>query len=109
MYSVGVGKYSVTLTYSFIGRDLLVIITGGDEHIGGVSLKENNSFSSLRKIGHKDDIVSNIVASLIYDKMKRDTLVICGIHLNHASQKEIDILVNNAKICVEKFLTQIMQ
>ncbi len=86
---------------------MLVIITGGDEHIGGVSLIEDNSFSSLRKIGHKDDIVSNIAASLIYDKMKKDTLVICGIHLDNATQKDIYILASNAKKCVEKFLKEI--
>ncbi len=107
MYSVGVGKYEITLTYSYIGSDLLVIINGGDAHIGGLSLIENNALSSLRKMGHKDDIVSNIAASLIYDKIKKDTLVICGIHLDNATKNDIAILVDNAQKCVEKFLKEI--
>lgn len=107
MCSVGVGRHMVMLTYSFIGKDLLVIITAGDQHIGGISLRENNSFSSMHKVGHKDDLVSKMAASLIYDKIRKDTLVICGIHLDNATQSDIDILVNNAKTCVDFFLKDI--
>lgn len=107
MISIGVGKYVITLTYFFIGEDLLIIITGGDKHIGGVSLVENNSFSMIRKKNHKDNIVSDMVAPLIYNTLKKDTLVICGIHINNATPQEIDILINNAQKCVEKFLKEI--
>lgn len=104
MISYGEAKYLVALTYFYIGQDLLVVITGGDEHIGGVSLIENGSFSSIAKKGHKDDVISNMVAPLIYDELKKDTLVICGIHLDNATKEEIDIMVNNAQKCVEEFL-----
>ena len=107
MISVGVEKYVVTLTYFFIGKDLLVIITGGDEHIGGVSLIENNSFSTIGKKKHKDNIISNMVAPMIYDALKKDTLVVCGIHIDNATPQEIDILINNAQECVKDFLKEI--
>ena len=107
MISAGVGKYIVTLTHFFIGKDLLVIITGGDEHIGGVSLAENNSFSTISKKNHKDNIISNMVAPVIYDTLKKDTLVVCGIHIDDATPQEIDILVSNARECVEEFLKEI--
>ncbi len=34
---------------------------------------------------------------IIYDKIRKDILVICGIHISNASKEEIDILVNNAQ------------
>ena len=46
------------------------------------------------------------MASIIYDKMKKDILVICGIHIDDATDKEIDILVNNAQKCVDIFLRE---
>ena len=104
MISYGEERYLVTLAYHNIGEDLLIIITGGDEHIGGISLAENNSFSTIAKTGHKDDIISNMAASLIYERLKKDTAVICGIHLDNATAEEIDIVVNNAQRCVEEFL-----
>ena len=46
------------------------------------------------------------MASIIYDKIKKDILVICGIHINNATKEEIDILVNNAQKCVDIFLRE---
>jgi hypothetical protein len=100
----GEGKYKIYLKSIQIGNDLLVIITGGDEHIGGVSLIEANLLSSIKKTNHKDDVVSNIVAPIIYEKLHKDTLVVCGIHLDNASKNDIEILINNAKICVNNFI-----
>ena len=100
----GKGKYKIYLKSIKIGDDFLIIITGGDEHIGGVSLIDANLLSSIKKTNHKDDIVSNIVAPIIYKKLNKDTLVICGIHLDNATKDDINILVENAKICVNNFI-----
>jgi hypothetical protein len=107
MVCEGIGKHMVTLTHLFIGDDLLVIITGGDEHIGGVSLLENNSFSTISKKNHKDTVISKMLAPIIYDTLKRDVLVVCGIHIDDATKEDIDILINNAQKCVEEFLKEI--
>ena len=107
MFNYGDGKYMVTLTHLFIGKDLLVIITGGDEHIGGVTLLENSSFSTIGKENHKDKVISDMVAPIIYDTLKKDVLVVCGIHIDNAISKEIEILTNNAQECVKEFLKEI--
>ncbi len=100
----GKGKYKISLTHSFIGKDLLVIITGGVSHIGAVSLSEKDKISTVCKKLHKDDIITSKVAPLIYDSLGVDTLVVCGIHLDNATKNDIKILVKNAKKCVNKFL-----
>jgi hypothetical protein len=107
MVCYGEDKHMITLTHLFIGDDLLVIITGGDEHIGGVSLLENNSFSTISKKDHKDTIISKMVAPTIYDAIKKDVLVVCGIHLDDATKEDIDILIENTQQCVEEFLKEI--
>ncbi|UPT77782.1 hypothetical protein MN086_01235 [Sulfurovum sp. XGS-02] len=106
MISVGEGRYSVRLKSHKIGKDRLVIITGGEEeHIGSATLIESKRhLKTMIKNGHKDHIVSEKTANIIYDRMGEDLLVICGIHIDDASKEEIDILVRNATACVEKFL-----
>ncbi|MDQ1326652.1 MAG: gallate decarboxylase subunit [Campylobacterota bacterium] len=106
MITAGEGRYKIVLTSQAIGNDLLVIITGGEEeHIGSVTLKqEKESFQTISKKGHKDYMVSERMTGIIYDKIRKDVLVICGIHIEDATKEEIDILVNNAQKCVDIFL-----
>ncbi len=107
MISYGDNRCTVYLTYSYIGQDLLVIITGGDKHIGGISLTDTNGILSIKKEGHKEDIISKMVSPLIYEKTKKDTLVVCGIHLDNITKDEIDTIIKNVKVCVNKFLKEI--
>ncbi|MCK5294483.1 MAG: hypothetical protein KAJ49_07525 [Arcobacteraceae bacterium] len=106
MITFGENKYKITLKYMDIGDDLLVIITGGKEHIGSVSLIDNGSYSALSKIGHKDEIISKFATDAISTLIKKDILVVCGIHLDDATQNDIKILMQNAQNCVEKFLVE---
>jgi hypothetical protein len=97
----------ITLTHLFIGEDLLILITGGDEHIGGLSLLENNSFSSIGKKNHKDTIITKMIAPIIFDAVNKDVIVVWGIHLNDASKEDIEMLTNNTLKCVDEFLKEI--
>lgn len=104
MITFGEDKYQITLKYLNIGDDLLVIITGGKEHIGSISLMDNNYYSSLSKMGHKDEVISRFVIDSIYTLFKQDIVVVCGMHLDDAKKEDIEILTQNALKCVEKFL-----
>lgn len=106
MIRAGEGRYAVALECHKIGKDMLVVITGGEEeHIGSATLIEaKDHLQTMIKKDHKDHIVSEKMANIIYDKIGKDLLVICGIHIEDASKKEIDILVRNAKECVAQFL-----
>jgi len=109
MIRVGKGRYGVTLEHYQIGKDRLIIIKGGEEeHIGAVTLiEERCCLHTIRKRGHRDDIISERMAKIIYNSIEDDILVICGIHIDDATKDEIDILVNNAQECVDIFLKEI--
>jgi hypothetical protein len=108
MISAGEGRYSVRLESYAIGKDRLVVITGGEEeHIGSATLIEaKGHLQTMIKKGHQDHVISEKTANMIYDKMGEDLLVICGIHIDDASKEEIDILVYNAQMCVDIFLKE---
>ncbi len=108
MISVGEGRYTVKLESHKIGNDRLVIITGGEEdHIGSATLIEaKGHLQTMIKKGHKDHIISEKMANIIYDTIGKDLLVVCGIHIDDASKEEIDILMDNAQVCVDIFLKE---
>ncbi|HIP17987.1 MAG TPA: hypothetical protein EYG78_01480 [Sulfurovum sp.] len=108
MIRAGEGRYSVILNAYRIGNDRLIVITGGEEaHIGSATLiEERGHMQTLSKNGHKDYLVSEKMANLIYDTIGSDLLVICGIHIDNASKEEIDVLVDNAQMCVNIFLKE---
>ena len=92
MICVGEGRYSVRLESYNIGKDMLIVMTGGEEdHIGSATLIETKSYlQTMIKKGHKDHIVSEKIANIIYDTIKKDLLVVCGIHIDDANKEEID-------------------
>lgn len=108
MISAGDGRYSVRLKSYAIGKDRLIVITGGEEeHIGSATLIEGEGhLKTVIKGGHQDHVISEKMANMIYDKMGEDLLVICGIHIDDASKEEIEMLVHNAQECVNIFLKE---
>lgn len=108
MISAGEGRYTVRLESYNVGKDMLIVITGGEEdHIGSATLIEAKShLQTMIKKGHQDHVISEKMANIIYDIIGKDLLVVCGIHIDDASKEEIDILVNNAQTCVDIFLKE---
>ena len=108
MISAGEGRYSVRLESYDIGKDMLIVITGGEEdHIGSATLIEaKGHLQTMIKKGHQDHVVSEKMANIIYDTIGKDLLVVCGIHIDDASKEEIDILVKHAQACVDTFLKE---
>jgi len=108
MISAGKGRYRVKLVSYNVGKDMLIVITGGEEdHIGSATMIETKGhLQTIIKKGHQDHIISERMANIIYDKIGKDLLVVCGIHIDDASKEEIDMLVDNAQRCVNIFLKE---
>ena len=106
MISVGNGRYTVRLKSYNVGKDILIVITGGEEdHIGSATLIEKKDhLQTIIKKGHQDHVISERMANIIYDTIGKDLLVVCGIHIDDASKEEIDILIRNAQIYVNRFI-----
>jgi hypothetical protein len=87
-----------------IGGDLLLIITGGKEHIGAITLCENNKLSTIEKVNHKDSVISDMVSKMIYDKLKINVIVICGIHKDNATKKDIKKIIYKSKKITKQWI-----
>ena len=103
MITSGEGKYRVFLEEKKIDNDLIYILGGGERsHIGGVVICEPNKEPQVIRLeGHYDDIVLKPIAEAACKKYNKKVAAIGGVHVDNASQKEIDILVKNCKELVK--------
>ena len=99
MITSGEGKYKVFLEEKKIGTDLIYILGGGERsHIGGIAICEpGKDPQTFRLEGHYDDIVLEPIAKAACKKYKTKAVAIGGVHVDDASQDEIDMLVKNCK------------
>ena len=103
MITSGEGKYKVFLEEKKIGDDLVYILGGGERsHIGGLVICEPGSNpQAIRLRGHFDDIVLKPIAETACKKYKTKVVAVGGVHVDNASQEEIDLLVKNCKELVK--------
>jgi hypothetical protein len=110
------GRHSIVLDASTIGRDLLVVIRGGDEHhIGAVSIAYpakspsradiSVSLNSITVPGHKDYLVANSAAEKICRALGVVITVVVGIHMDNASPDEIEGAVKTASLMVDEMIS----
>ena len=99
MLSAGEGKYRVWLKELKQGRDIVLLLGGGEKpHIGSVVLCEPNKKPAvLNRKGHFDWMVAKPIAKKIVEKRKRAVVCIAGIHVDNATKKEIEILKENCR------------
>ena len=99
MITSGEGKYKVFLEKKELDDDLIYILGGGQRsHIGGVVICEPDKNSKIIRLeGHYDDIVLKPIAEAASKKYNKRVAAIGGVHVDNASQEEIDLLVKNCK------------
>ena len=104
MITSGSGKYTVWLEKKKIGDDLLFILGGGEKsHLGGVVICEPGKKSqAIRLEGHFDDMVLQPIAETACKKYKVTVVAVGGVHVDHATKKEIDVLVENCRLFLTK-------
>jgi len=103
MITYGEGKYKVHLEEKKIGEDLLYILGGGERiHIGGIVICDPETKSQIiRMKGHYDDIVLQPIAEEACKKYKTKVVAVGGVHVDNASKKDIEKLINNCKELVK--------
>lgn len=97
-----------------MGRDLLIMITGGDAHIGAASTAyyEADKIKAQTSIvpGHKEHTLSEDMAIQAASSLKRTVTVVMGIHYDNLTKAEIiDISqITNTKFqqCLQKMMSE---
>jgi metal-dependent hydrolase (beta-lactamase superfamily II) len=99
MITSGEGKYKVFLEKKEFGDDLIFILGGGEKsHVGGAIIcQPKQKPYVLTYSNHHDYIVLKPIAKAACKKYNLTVITIGGIHIDKATKKEIQTIVNNCK------------
>lgn len=112
-FSYGTGQRQIQLEARRFGEQLIVLVHNPTPHVGAVAVAEydpvtgRSSTSVLTRVGHKDDVVAVAAAHRISKAMRTVVCVVAGIHIDGATQTDIEATVENAQKVVELLLERI--
>lgn len=100
-----------------MGADITLCIYGGKAHVGtcvmalprpslsgkGVS----STVSCLNRIGHLDDAFASVLAKAISSRLNCVVVCSCGIHVNNATEAQIESLLHSVSDIVEVVLSHL--
>lgn len=98
------GRIHLVLRVFRIGRDLSVILTGGQPHVGGVALAARGKTDMLELAGHHDGGVARQMASKLAQRLDCAVAVACGIHYDGITREEIAFVVRQTDIFTQALL-----
>ena len=112
-FEEGEGRTKVSMMIIKICQDILTLIYGGDKpHIGAIAIgipslgeftrEKQVSVSVFTMPGHRDYELVRKPANLFSSKTKGKTVVVAGVHIEKAHRKEIEEILRNTEILVEK-------
>jgi len=116
----GEGKYRVEARGILIGNDLMVAIYGATApHIGAIaiaiprpSLKDPSITSATSSVftlvGHKDDVIARREAEGLASCLNQVVVVLAGVHVDQATDMDIQELVAASSECVKTLLCQLV-
>ena len=118
MVSLGRKSHRISLRAARSGEDLVVIVSGGDKpHVGAIAVgiprpslrnpgKTSSTVSVFNLTGHKDEVIAWSISERMTSSLNRVVVVIAGVHMNDASEQDIEKLLFNSKKCAERALKE---
>ena len=116
-FEVSNEKFKIHAKLLFAGEDIVIIIGGGETHIGAVGVstpavsphfKDKIVSSSIITLpGHKDDIVCKLIGEKISKKLNKNICVITGIHYDNLTKEEIEEILNLCNMLIDKILEKL--
>jgi hypothetical protein len=111
----GVAPYQVSAHCQYIGKDLHIVITGGEQpHVGAVAVGTLSSDESdgihvalITVSGHKEDVVVEKAARRLTRQLGITVLVAAGMHWDEIDKKGIAQVVEHADQLTEKILHEV--
>mgnify|MGYP000008811517 CR=1 FL=1 len=112
--SANEGGFYVEVEATYLGNDLLISCTGGDQpHIGAVAVahtrgdldadgKVRASANIICLSGHREDELARSAALKLCRALDCTVTVVAGMHWRHIDRKGIDQVVANVESLIER-------
>jgi len=114
------GTFTIDAYIKKMGNDLLVVLSGGDIHIGAVgiaqprpSLRNESKISATSSVytflGHKEDVIVKPLSEELSKRLNKKVVVVAGLHWDRISNKEIDMVKRLCRKITQKIIKEVGQ
>ena len=97
----GTGRLCVKLELACQGQDLVLLLTGGEAHVGAVAVWDARQPTEPAKVtelaNHKEGPLAGTCAEIVGRATGRTVVAVAGIHQDEATRGEIEAIVLNAR------------
>jgi len=110
-------KFLISARILKVGDDILIIVNGGKYHIGavGVSIPTDSiitgdltAYTSIITLpSHKEDTIVKLIGEKVSKALKKNIIVIAGIHFDDISKSEIEKIIEACKALSEKIIKKL--
>jgi hypothetical protein len=91
-----------------MGEDVILMLGGGTEHVGAVALAVHTgdgiSVETVSAPGHKEGTIVRALANRAAERLRKNVMVVCGIHIDDAKRDEIAEIEKNCHVVLDKYL-----
>lgn len=96
-------RVELNLTAFEMGKDICVILTGGEEHLGSVTVGSPELCSETITIGsHKEYYITEKLGKILKKRHSGNYVICCGIHLDNITKDEISTIADLSCEMVEE-------
>jgi hypothetical protein len=99
------GRFELHAQVTLLGKDVLVVLSGGVAHIGAVAMaqprpsladpdKAGATSSVYTYVGHKEDIIAKTMSERLSTDLNKKVVVVAGIHWDNLKDEEIGAVVS---------------
>lgn len=110
----GSGNNALELTCFPVGKDYLVFLGGGEEHIGAVGVgqsygsgKRKSNASVIAVHGHKEDDLTINMSRKLSRELAATVTVVAGIHYDNLETSDIEAILRNTDILANQLLSKV--
>ncbi|WP_110932750.1 prenylated flavin chaperone LpdD [Paenibacillus bouchesdurhonensis] len=100
----------ITMQAIIVGKDLLLIVSGGDRHIGATSTAywEQGQVCVETSVvpGHKEHVLSEELALRAAAKLRQTVTLVMGIHYDQLQRDDIDRICEHVSSMMDDYLSQ---
>lgn len=101
-----IGNGKTALTYEIIsqGQDFVILVYGGEAHIGATVIGDKGTLTSYTVAHHRDDLLAMKLAQKVSESFRCVCTVIAGFHLDSITEDEIKEVLENSDKAVGKMI-----
>ena len=103
----GNGRTAVRLQLLPQGRDWLLLITGGDAHVGAVAAADAHGCQLAVLPPHKEGPLARECAQAVARQTGCSCAAVAGIHQDNATAEEIAAIVQNVRSALADILAEV--